>query len=85
MVVPGFEVCDTLVCVSGILRCALDVSGGGEGGVFSCLPFCHALFLSGFHGFLEGYAPWLRGSCMVAYGCVRLCLRLGFLEGYCWS
>ena len=58
------------MCVLGTLRCALDGSGGGEGGVFSCLPLCHVLFLGSFHWFSEGYAPWLRGSCMGADGVV---------------
>jgi hypothetical protein len=48
------------VCVLDTLGCVLDVGGEGEGGVFSCLPFCHALFLGGFHWFSEEYAPWLR-------------------------
>jgi hypothetical protein len=83
MVVPGFEACDTLVWVLGTLRCALDVCGGAEGWVFSCLPFCHAVFLGGFHWFSEGYAPWLRGACMVAYGVVVfVCVfGLGFWRG----
>ena len=51
MVVPGGDACDRLVCVCDTLGCALDVGGGGEGCVFSCLPFCHALFLGGFHWF----------------------------------
>ncbi len=38
--------------------------------MFSWLPFCHALFLGGFHWFSEGCAPWLRGACIVAYGVV---------------
>jgi hypothetical protein len=51
--------------------------------VFSCLPFCHALFLGGFHWFSEGYAPWLRGACMVADGVVVfVCVfGLGFWRG----
>ncbi len=28
--------------------------------MFSCLPFCHALFLGGFHWFSERFVPWLR-------------------------
>ncbi len=55
--------CDTL-------GCALDVGGGGEGVEFVCLPFCHALFLGGFHWFLGSCAPWLRGVCRVADGSV---------------
>ncbi len=53
--------CDTL---SG----ALDVGGGDEGVVFACLPFCHALFLGGFHCFSGSCVPWLRGVGRVADG-----------------
>ncbi len=56
-------VLDTLGCVRG-------VSGGGEGGVFACLPFCHALFLGSLHCFSVSCAPWLRGVCRVASGAV---------------
>ena len=51
--------------------------------MFSCLPFCHALFLGGFHWFSEGYAPWLREACIVAYGVVVfVCdFGLGFWRG----
>ena len=70
MVVPGGDACDRLVCVCDTLGCALDVGGGGEGCVFACLPFCHALFLGGFHWFSVGCAPWLRGVCRVADGSV---------------
>ncbi len=55
--------CDTL-------GYALDVSGGGEGCVFACLPFCHALFSGVFHWFSGSCAPWLRGICRVADGSV---------------
>ena len=61
--------CDTL-------GWALDVGGGGEGCVFACLPFCHALFSGGFHWFSGTCAPWLRGVCRVADGSVVwICLR----------
>jgi hypothetical protein len=56
---------------------ALDVGGGGEGGVFACLPFGHALFLGGFHWFSEGFAPWLRGAWRVAYGVVMFVCDFG--------
>ncbi len=38
--------------------------------MFACLPFCHALFLGGFHWFSLAFAPWLRGVCRVADGSV---------------
>ena len=60
MVVPGGDACDRLVCVCDTLGCALDVGGGGEGCVFSCLPFCHALFLGGLHVFCAASLAWLR-------------------------
>ena len=66
MVVPGGDACDRLVCGCDTLGCALDVGGGGEGCVFSCLPFCHALFLSVLHCCSGACAPWLRGVGMVA-------------------
>ncbi len=65
MVVPGGDACDRLVCVCDTLGCALDVGGGGEGCVFACLPFCHALLSGGFHWFSGTCAPWLRGVCRV--------------------
>ncbi len=68
MVVPGSDALDTMVCVLDTLGCALDVGGGGKGCVFACLPFCHALFLCGFHWFSEGFAPWLRRVGRVADG-----------------
>ena len=77
MVVPGADACDTLVCVLGTLRCALDVGGGGKGCVCACLPVCHALFLGGFHWFSEGFAPWLRGAWRVAYGVVMFVCDFG--------
>ncbi len=49
MDVPGGDALDTWVCVLDTLGSVLDVGGGGEGCVFACLPFCHALFLAGFH------------------------------------
>ncbi len=60
MVVPGGDACDRLVFVGDTLGCALDVGGGGEGGVCACLPFCHALFLGGFHVFCAASLAWLR-------------------------
>ncbi len=48
----------------------LDVGGGGEGCLFACFSFCHALFLGDFHGFSGACAPWLRGAC-------RMCQNLG--------
>ena len=60
MVVPGGDACDRLVCVCDTLGCVLDVDGGGEGCVFVCLPFCHALFLGGFHWFCAASLAWLR-------------------------
>ena len=52
--------------------------------MFSCLPFCHALFLGGFHWFSEGYAPWLRGVCRVTGGVVGFVgvFGLGFWRGF---
>ncbi len=38
--------------------------------MFACLPFCHALFLGGFHWFSVAFAPWLRDVCKVADGSV---------------
>jgi hypothetical protein len=58
------------VCVLDTLGCVLDVDSGGEGYVFVCLPFCHALFLGGFHWFSVACASWLRGACRVADGVV---------------
>ncbi len=72
MVVPGSDALDTTVCVLDILSCALDVSGGGKGCVFACLPVGHALFLCGFHWCSEGFAPWLRRVGRVADGSVVL-------------
>ncbi len=61
MVVPGGDALGVLVCVLCTLGCVVDVGEGGEGCHFACLPFCHALFLGGFHYFSETCAPWLRG------------------------
>ena len=58
------------MCVLYTLGCVLDVSGGEEGAGILCLPFCHALFLGGFHWFSCGCAPWLRGVGRVADGSV---------------
>ncbi len=58
------------MCVLDTLGCVLDVGGGGKGCVFFCPPFCHALFLGGFHWFSGACASWLRGACMVADGVV---------------
>ncbi len=65
------------------LGCVLDVGGGVEGCVFSCLPFCHALFLGGFHWFSVTFAPWLWGDCRVADGVVVFVgvFVLGFWRG----
>jgi hypothetical protein len=65
------------------LGCVLDVGGGGEGCVFFCLPFCHALFSGGFHGFCGACAPWLRGAYRVADGVVVFVyvFGLGFWRG----
>ncbi len=52
----------------GTLGCVRDVGGVGEGFEFVCLPFCHALFLGGFHCFSGSCAPWLRGVGMVVDG-----------------
>ncbi len=52
------------------LGCVLDVGWGGEGGVFSCLSCCHALFLLGFHWFSVTFAPWVRWVYRVADGSV---------------
>ena len=60
MVVPGGDALVVLVCVLGPLGCVLDVGGGGEGGHFSFLPFCHALFLGGYHWFCAACGAWLR-------------------------
>ena len=60
MVVPGGDALGVLVCVLGTLGCVLDVGGGGEGCHFACLPFCHALFLGGFHWFCAASLAWLR-------------------------
>ncbi len=79
MVVPGFEAWDTLVCVLGTLRCALDVGGGGKDCVCACLLFCHALFFGGFHWFSEGFAPWLRRVGRVADGSAVLVGVFGLL------
>ena len=83
MVVPGSDALDTAVCVLDTLGCALDVGGGGKGCVFACLPFCHALFLGGFHWFSGAFAPWLRGGCRVAGGvAVFVCaFGVGFWRG----
>ncbi len=40
---------------------ALDVGGGDEGGLFSCLPFGHALFLDGFDCF-SGLCAMVAGG-----------------------
>ncbi len=66
MVVPGGDACDRLVCVCYTLGCALDVGGGREGCVYACLPFCHVLFLGGFHWFCAALLAWLRGVDRVA-------------------
>ncbi len=79
MVVPGSEVCDTLVCVLGTLGCALEVCGGGKGCVCACRPFCHALFLGGFYWFSAGFAPWLRRVGRVADGSAVLVGVFGLL------
>ncbi len=56
------------MCVLDTLRCVRDVGGGGEVVEFVCLPFCHALFLGGFHCFSGSCAPWLRGVGRVTIG-----------------
>ena len=66
----------------------LDVGGGCEGGVFSCLPFCQALFLLGFHWFSVTCTPLLRGVCRVADGSVVCFCVLGWgslsdMVGFC--
>ncbi len=66
IVVPGSEALDTTVCVLATWGCALDVGSGGKGCVLTCLSFCHAWFLGGFHWFSVAFAPWLRGVCRVA-------------------
>jgi hypothetical protein len=83
MVVPGSEALDTTVCVLATWVCALDVGGGGKGCVFACLPFCHALFLGGFHWFSVACAPWLRRVCRGADGVVVfVCVfGVGFWRG----
>ena len=58
------------MCVLGTLDGVLDVGGGWEGACVASLPFCHALFLGGFHCFSCGCAPWLRGVGRVADGSV---------------
>ena len=59
MVVPGGDSLGVLVCVLGTLGCVLDVGGVVEGCHFACLPFCHALFLGGFHWFCAACAAGL--------------------------
>ena len=70
MGVPGGFGWVIYVCVLDTLGCVLDVGGGGEGCHFAFLPFCHALFLGGFHCFSGSCAPWLRGVGRVADGSV---------------
>ena len=79
MVVPGSEALDTTVCVLATWGSALDVVGGDKGCVGACLPFCHALFWGGFHGFSEGFAPWLRRIGRVADGSAVLVGVFGWL------
>ncbi len=83
MVVPGGDALNTTVCVWDTLGCALDVGGKGKGCVFACLPFCHALFLGGFHWFSGAFAPWLRAGCRGAGGVVVfVCVfGVGFWRG----